>query len=130
MLDGHLLQMEPAGCPRELAGSCHPPCLASLSPGTLVLLLLKAEVRLSLSLPPGGAGGAVLVHVMQGARAVVHTLVSQQVTGAPGGTATGDQVAAVSQGTRTPDGNKGGAQGLTGLDVSLRPRKPSSRWWQ
>lgn len=65
-----------------------------------------------------------------GARAVVHTLVSQQVTGAPGGTATGDQVATVSQGTRTPDGNKGGAQGLTGLDVSLRPRKPSSRWWQ
>lgn len=69
MPDGHLLQyheMEPAGCPRELAGSCHPPCLASLSPGTFVLLLLKAEVRLSLSLPPGGAGGAVLVHVMQG----------------------------------------------------------------
>lgn len=49
----------------------------------------------------------------------MHTLVSQRVTGAPGGTAAGDQVAAVSRGTLAPDGNKGGAQSLTGLDVSL-----------
>lgn len=50
----------------------------------------------------------------------MHMLVSQRVTGAPGDTAIGDQVAAVSRGTLTPDGNKAGAQALMGLDVSLR----------
>ena len=46
---------------------------------------------------------------------------SQQVTGAPGGTATGSQVAAASGGPSVPDGSKGGAEGLTGVAVSLRP---------
>lgn len=46
---------------------------------------------------------------------------SQQVTGVPGGTATGCQVAAVSRGTPVPDGSKGGVEELTGVGVSLRP---------
>lgn len=46
---------------------------------------------------------------------------SHQVTGAPGGIATGGQVAAASQGTLAPARSKGGVKELTGVGVSLRP---------
>lgn len=55
-------------------------------------------------------------------RAVVALrVVSQQATGAPGGTASGGQVAIASQGTPVPGGCKGGVEKLTGVGVSLRP---------